>query len=343
MSIHGWSIEEVYETVKGFGFRGRCLTLLLATMHFFFVLAIPVLCCLRVDNLISSSWTVVFTPLWILDVIYYGSLVFLLVFSDGKLYTFCKRLLLLVVQIFIAMKLDGVVDWSLVMVLTPYFTCEVLNLLEVVLGGVLGHQMLVSDSIGASVSQTEGIETERQLLVKAVMRKTGLTLLRIVQALLIGVKVDGSLDGVTWWRVMTPVWLVAAYLFWYPIKKYINSTSANRLLDAVFTAGVIFMLVAPFFLLADRLEGKRLSSFNIVMPWMLLVRDQPNLSLLLQPVHESFVFVVRWEPRSCFCCVRSHWRVLNELFEVAFNLRVGTLKALPTVTTTLPSTWTKSS
>ncbi|ETK82146.1 hypothetical protein, variant 1 [Phytophthora nicotianae CJ01A1] len=271
MSIHGWSIEEVYETVKGFGFRGRCLTLLLATMHFFFVLAIPVLCCLRVDNLISSSWTVVFTPLWILDVIYYGSLVFLLVFSDGKLYTFCKRLLLLVVQIFIAMKLDGVVDWSLVMVLTPYFTCEVLNLLEVVLGGVLGHQMLVSDSIGASVSQTEGIETERQLLVKAVMRKTGLTLLRIVQALLIGVKVDGSLDGVTWWRVMTPVWLVAAYLFWYPIKKYINSTSANRLLDAVFTAGVIFMLVAPFFLLADRLEGKRLSSFNIVMPWMLLM------------------------------------------------------------------------
>ncbi|KAG4047622.1 hypothetical protein PC123_g17027 [Phytophthora cactorum] len=271
MSISGWSIEDVYETVRGFGFRGRCLTLLLATMHFLFVLAIPILCCLRVDNLISSLWAIVFTPLWILDAIYYGSSVFSLVFSDGKLYTFCMQLLLLVVQVFIVMKLDGVVDWSLVLVLAPYFTCDGLNLLEVVVGGVLGHQMLVNDSVGASVSQTEGIETERKLLVKAVMRKMGLTLLRIVQTLLIGMKVDGSLNGATWWCVLTPVWILVAYLFWYPIKKYINSTSAHRLLDAVFTAGVIFMLVAPFFLLADRLEGKRISSFDIVMPWMLLM------------------------------------------------------------------------
>ncbi|KAG7379021.1 hypothetical protein PHYPSEUDO_009153 [Phytophthora pseudosyringae] len=271
MNIRGWSIEAVYETVSGFGFRGRCLTLLLAMLHFFFVLAIPILCCLRVDGLTSSSWALVLTPLWVLDAIYYGSLVFSLVFSDGKVYSFCKELLLLVVQVFIVMKLDGAVDWSLVTVLTPYFTCEVLNLLELVVGAVLGHQMLVNDSVGAGVSQTEGIEAERQLLVKAVMRKTGLTLLRIAQTLLIGMKVDRHLDAITWWRVMTPVWILVVYLFWYPIKKYINSTSAHRLLDAVFTAGVIFMLVAPFFLLADRLEGKRMSSFDIIMPWMLLV------------------------------------------------------------------------
>ncbi|KAF4146039.1 hypothetical protein GN958_ATG04705 [Phytophthora infestans] len=271
MSFQGWSIEDVYETVKGFGFRGRCLSLLLATIHFFFVLAIPILCCLRVDNLISSTWAVVLTPLWILDVIYYGSVVFALVFSSGKLYTFSKQLLLLVVQIFIVMKLDGVVHWSLLAVLTPYFTCDVLNLLEVVIGGVLGHQMLVSDSVGACVSQTEEIETERQLLVKAVTRKTALTLLRIVQALLIGMKVDSSLNGTTWWRVMSPVWILVPYLFWYPIKKYINSTSAHRLLDAVLTVGVIFMLVAPLFLLSTRLEGRRMSSFDIVMPWLLLM------------------------------------------------------------------------
>jgi hypothetical protein len=222
--------------------------------------------------LISNSWALVFTPLWMLDAVYYGSLVFSLLFSDGKLYTLCKELLLLVVQVLIVLKLDGVVDWSLVTALAPYFACETLNLLEVVAGGALGHQMLVNDSVGASVSQTEGIEAERRLLVTAVMRKALLTLLRMAQALLIGMKVDGNLDSTSWWQVMTPVWLLVAYLFWYPVKKYINSTSAHRLLDAVFTAGIIFMLVAPFFLLADRLEGKRMSSFDILMPWMLLVR-----------------------------------------------------------------------
>lgn len=239
-----------------------------------------VLCCLRVDNLISSSWALVFTPWWVLDAIYYGSALFSLLFSDGKMYTLCKELLLLVVQVFIVMKLDGVVDWSLVAVLTPYFTCECLNLLETVAGGVLGHQMLVNDSAGAGTSQTEGIEAERQLLVKAVTRKTGLTLLRIAQAWLIGMKVDGSLEDISWWRVMTPVWILVAYLFWYPFKKYINSTSTHRLLDAVFTAGVIFMLIAPFFLLAERLDGKMMSSFDILMPWMLLVRSFTDLVVL---------------------------------------------------------------
>ncbi|KAL3669471.1 hypothetical protein V7S43_005863 [Phytophthora oleae] len=271
MSIHGWSIEDVYETVRSFGFRGRCLTLLFAMVHFLFVLAFPILCCLKVDHLISNSWTLVFLPVWVLDAIYYGSLLFSLLFSDGKLYAFCKEILLLVVQVFIVMKLDGELDWSLVAVLTPYFTCEVLNLLEVVVGGVLGQQMLVNDSIGAGVSQTEGIEAERQLLMKAVARKSGLTLLRLAQALLIGMKVDGNLERMNWWRVFTPVWILVAYLFWYPIKKYINSTSSHRLLDAVFTAGVVFMLVAPFFLLVDRLEGKEISSFDILMPWMLLM------------------------------------------------------------------------
>lgn len=270
MNVGGWSIEDVHATVSGFGFRGRCLTLLLAMVLFLVVLSIPILCCLRVDNMISSSWTTVFTPLWVLNVIYYGSLLVSVIFSDGKMYTFCKELLLLATQVLIVMKLDGNVHWSFVVVLMPYFTYEILDLIETVIGGVLGHHMLVSDSVGAGVSQTQGIEAERKLLVKAVVRKSALTLLRVVQVVLIGLKVDGSLDGITWWRVMTPVWILAAYLFWYPIKKYINSTSSHRLLDSVLTAGVIFMLLAPLFLLADRLEGKRMSSFDILMPWMLL-------------------------------------------------------------------------
>ncbi|GMF34299.1 unnamed protein product [Phytophthora fragariaefolia] len=227
---------------------------------------------MKVDSLISNSWRVVLAPLWVLNAVYYGSLLFSLVFADGKKYGFVKKLLLLVAQVFIALKLDEVVDWSLVVVLAPYFTYEVLNLLETVTAGVLGHQMLVNDSVGASFSETASIEEERHMLVKAVVRKTVMTLLRITQALLVGMKADGSLDGTNWWRVMTPVWILVVYLCWYPVKKYMNSTSAHRLMDAVFTAGIILVLVAPFFLLADRLEGKKMPLFDIFMPWMLLVR-----------------------------------------------------------------------
>ncbi|KAE8970206.1 hypothetical protein PF002_g28157, partial [Phytophthora fragariae] len=160
MSINGWSVEDVYETVRGFGFRGRCLTLLLAMVHFLFALAIPLLCCLKADELISN----------------------------GKLYAFAKELLLLVVQVFIALKLDEVVHWSLVKVLAPYFAYEALNLLETVAGGVLGHHMLVSDTVGASFTETAAIEEERRMLMKAVGRKTIMTALRIAQAVLIGMK-----------------------------------------------------------------------------------------------------------------------------------------------------------
>lgn len=271
MNFRGRTLQEVYDTVRGFSFRGRCLTLLLAMAHFLFALAIPFLCCLRVDNLISWTWAAVLFPLWVLDAVYYGSALFSLLFADTKLYSFCKELLLLLVQISIVLKLDGDVDWSLVTVLTPYLLCELLNLLEAVAGGVLGHQMLVNDSIGAGVSRTEDIQEERQLLTRAVGRKSMLTLLRMAQALLIGMKVDGSLDDTTWWLILTPVWLHVAYFFWYPVNKYLNSTSSHRLLDAVCTTLVLVVLVLPLFLLAKRLEGDVMSSFDILLPWMILM------------------------------------------------------------------------
>ncbi|CAI5739860.1 unnamed protein product [Peronospora destructor] len=144
---HGYGTN-IYATVSALGFEGRFLTLVLALVHFFFVLAFSILCCLRVNNLILSSWTLVFTPLWILDAMYYESLLSLLVFSDGKLYMLCKNLLLFIMQ--------------------------------AVAGGLLRDQMLVNESVNAGTFQTEDIQTERQLLFKVMVRKTGLTLLRTV-------------------------------------------------------------------------------------------------------------------------------------------------------------------
>ncbi|RLN90301.1 hypothetical protein BBJ28_00021486 [Nothophytophthora sp. Chile5] len=302
MDFRGKSLADLHDTVRGFGFQGRCLTLLLAMLLFGFVLAIPrtsplvlsdvdgsadcgllcgaVLCCLRVDGSISTSWAVLLAPLWVLDAVYYGGLGFSLLLSD-KVYAYCKTLLLLTLQIFLVLKLDGIVNWSLVKVLAPYFAYEVLNLLEALVGAVLGHQMLTNDSVGAGVSQTDGIETERRLLVLAVARKMFLTLLRLAQGVLIGLKVDGSLDSTTWWVVLIPVWLHVAYFFSYPVKKYVNSTAKYPLLDAICTTLVIVVFVMPLFVLALRLEDATFSSFYVVLPWLVLVRPPVGIFICI--------------------------------------------------------------
>ncbi|CAI5741223.1 unnamed protein product [Hyaloperonospora brassicae] len=272
MTTFGWTADVLYTTVSGFGFCGRCFTLVLTLTLFFVVVAFPMLCCLRVDRFISISWTQVFTPLWILDALYYGSALFSLVFSTGELSSFRKKLLLLWAQALLAMKLDGVIHWSLAAALSPCFLYAFLDVLKTVAGGMQTHQRLVANgSIDAESSQTRGAEPERQLLVKAVVLRTGATLLFMAQASLVDMKVNGRLRGTRWWQVMAPVWIFVAYRFCCLVAKYRNAASTDELTDAVLAAGVSFMLAAPLFLLAERLDGKTMSSFVIVMPWMFLM------------------------------------------------------------------------
>uniref|UniRef100_A0AAV1UI53 Uncharacterized protein n=2 Tax=Peronospora matthiolae TaxID=2874970 RepID=A0AAV1UI53_9STRA len=271
MNNHGWSTDALCATVSGFGFRGRCFTLVLALVLFCIALTFPVLCCLRQDGSISVSWMLVFTPLWILDAVYYGYALFSLIFSDVKLFSFCKLLLLLLTQALIVIKLNGVVDWSLLAVLTPYFMYEGLNVLETLAGTVQRYQIPLTDNIEAGALQTESTDTEGWLLAKAVVHKTGFILLPILEASLTEMKVDGRLLGTSWWQIMTPVWILVAYRFCCLVAHYRNSTSTDELTDAVITGGVNFLLAAPFVLLAERLDGKTVSSFVIVMPWMILM------------------------------------------------------------------------
>ena len=235
------------------------------------------LCCLRVDRFIFISWTQIFTPLWILDALYYGSALFSHIFSTGELSSFRKKLLLLLAQALLAMKLDGVIHWSLAAALSPCYLYEFLDVLKTVADGMQTHQRLViNGSIEAESFQTRGAGPERQLLVKAVVLRTGATLLFMAQASLVDMKLYGRLRGARWWQVMAPVWILVASRFCCLVARYRNATSTDELTDAVLAAGVSLMLAAPLFLLAERLDGKPMSSFVIVMPWMFLVRCRPG-------------------------------------------------------------------
>ncbi|KAG7379014.1 hypothetical protein PHYPSEUDO_009146 [Phytophthora pseudosyringae] len=309
----------LFRSMGAFGAKGKCVLILLVSLLFAFFLLIPIFWCLRADSTISWNWAVVCIPLWIVDAIYYCCLGCMYASSDAgmdpedkasekpplyKLYAFLKALLLLVLQVFLALKLNGDLSWTLVEVLIPYFVYDGLNLLEGLAGGVLGYNMLTKNSEGAGVSHTEDIKKRRAALVVAVVRKLILNLARIAQAVLLGLKVDSSLGDASWWLVFIPVWLYVAFFVSFPVRKYFRAKVAAKepksnsprqqnthdaytresvteeedeavskfpLLDALCTILVICALMSPFFILSARLQDGSFSSIYVLLPWLIVV------------------------------------------------------------------------
>ncbi|ETN05540.1 hypothetical protein, variant 3 [Phytophthora nicotianae INRA-310] len=308
----------LFRSMGAFGARGKCVLILLVSLLFGFFLLIPIFWCLRADSTISWNWAVVCIPLWIVDAIYYCCLGCMLASSDAgvdpedtakekpplyKVYAFLKALLLLVLQVFLALKLNGDLSWTLIEVLIPYFVYDGLNLLEALAGGLLGYKMLTKNSEGAGVSHTEDIKKQRAALVVAVLMKVVLNLARIAQGVLLGLKVDGSLDA-SWWVVFIPVWFYVAFFVSFPIRKYFRAKTKAKepksnsprqshthdaytresvteeedeavskfpLLDALCTILVIGALMSPFFILSARLQDGSFSSIYVLLPWLIVV------------------------------------------------------------------------
>ncbi|KAI9917063.1 hypothetical protein PsorP6_018233 [Peronosclerospora sorghi] len=310
----------LFRSMGAFGVKGKFVLILLVSLLFGFFLLIPIFWCLRADATISWNWAVVCIPLWIVDGIYYCCLGFMYTSSSAdadagdkaqkkpavyKLYAFLKALLLLLLQIFLALKLNGDIHWTLIQVLVPLFVYEGLTFLERLAGGVLGYSMLTKKSEGAGVTQTEDIEKQRVALIVAVGKALMLNLALIAQAALLGLKVDNKLGDTSWWLVFTPVWLYAAFFMSFPVRKYIRAKTKTKkakssspreqqthdaftresvteehedeavskfpLLDALCTILVICALMSPFFILSARLETGSFSSIYILLPWLILV------------------------------------------------------------------------
>ncbi|TDH72102.1 hypothetical protein CCR75_001252 [Bremia lactucae] len=307
----------LFRSMGAVGAKGKCILILLVSALFAFFLLIPIFWCLRADATISMNWAVVCIPLWIADAIYYCCLGCVLASSDShadaeeevkrkpplyKLYSFFKALLLLVLQIFIALKLNNDINWTVIEVLVPYFIYDGLNQLQALAGGILGYNMLTKTSEGAGVSQTETITKQRSALVAAVLKKVLLNAARITQAVLLGLKIDGDLKDTSWWLVFIPVWLYIGFFLSFPVRKYVRGktrtpkpepeTSPQQhdaytresvakdedeavakfpLLDALCTISVILALMSPFLILSARLQNGSFSTIFVLLPWLILV------------------------------------------------------------------------
>lgn len=277
--------------------------------------------CLRVDNTVSWNWVLVFLPMWILDAVYFCCLGCVSLSSDAgmdpedrkqkkpglyKLYRFLKQLLLLALQIFIAMKLNHDVSWSVREVFIPYFVFDALSFIETLASGVVGYKAFTTDSAGAGVSTTEAIKEQRTRFVGAIALQLVLTVARLVQGVLVSLKIDGDLGTTSWWLVFLPIWLYLGYFASFPVKRYLRVRAKAKnpkptaesslpthdaytresvpgehdddmgskypLLDVCCTITCIAIVASPYFILTSRLEDGSFSAFYVLLPWFIIVR-----------------------------------------------------------------------
>lgn len=318
-------IEELLNTLLSalgaIGTTGRALLMLGITLLFSFFLIIPIFWCLRVDHTISWSWVTVFTPMWVLDALIYCCLGCSLLFSDsaedpeqpqkktsalGKLYRFLKASLLLVLQIFIAMKLNSDITWNVVEVLLPYYVFDGLSFVETIMKGIMVYQLLTKDSAGAGVSTTENIKQQRADVVTSTLVSLVLIASRLTQGALIALKIDGTLADASWWVVFIPVWVYVAYFCVGPLVQYFklrarkqahmtrkpnepqqeshdaytresvhdedeDLNTRNPFIETFFTLLLIAVLTSPYFILAARLQSGTFSAIYVLLPWLILV------------------------------------------------------------------------
>ncbi|KAG9401119.1 hypothetical protein AC1031_009877 [Aphanomyces cochlioides] len=249
--------------------------------------------CLRADHTVDWSWIQVFIPMWIFDGLYLCSACCSLgskgddssdnddaSSSKATAYTrvlskrfpccncwiltspcslmLLKALLFVTCQIFIAMKLQGTVDWSCVTVLVPYFVLESLLLVE---------KILVGWTLASSMPDAT------PWLVASVVYSCVHTVLRLIFAVLVGLKVDDALSS-SWGLVFLPVWIAIGLSLWSTIRgiqaaaRLAEDNQVDwRSLICIGFGWVIFL--SPFIVLAFRLEGS-FSSMYVLLPWFVL-------------------------------------------------------------------------
>nr|CCA14392.1 conserved hypothetical protein [Albugo laibachii Nc14] len=314
-------LAALFGSLNAVGVKGKCLLMLFIASFFSFFLIIPIFWCLRVNHTVSWDWVVVFIPMWILDSIYYcclGCSYLVPDEEDGetptkapkskvfKLYKFLKSLLLLVLQIFIAMKLNENIEWSVKEVFIPYFVYDGLTLMELVIVGCVNYASLTRQSEGAGVSTTEAIKQQQQMLIRQIGGTLFWNICRLAQAILVATRIDGDLGVTNWWIVFIPLWVCIAYLMWHPIKRFFaarrsqqqkassnsdtkstdlpsydnctreseakepDCSSRSPGVDAFCTLGLIAVISSPFFIMSARLQEGSFSTLYILLPWFII-------------------------------------------------------------------------
>ncbi|OQS06982.1 hypothetical protein THRCLA_00992 [Thraustotheca clavata] len=297
---------------------GKCIIFSFVALFLGFFSTIPLFFCLKIDQDVGWSWLTVFTPMWILDVIFLCCIGCSFIGDDtdihqepedrqskplrllGKTILLVKALLFVAFQVLIAMKLQQSVDWSMHIIMAPYYILEGFYLLEKIVTGILAYSAFVR-ATAADPSSTSGIS--KSDLILDILNSWTMSILRLAFALLIAFKVQDDLSC-SWWLVFIPVWIYVFTLLIPHIQLYVrrrhghvHHSNEEEELGPPSLAGLLCVVVgifcgmSPFFILAYRLQSGEFSSFYVLLPWLIIV------GLILLP----WVLMVLLNIISCFC------------------------------------------
>mmetsp|Transcript_11634 Transcript_11634/g.11666 ORF Transcript_11634/g.11666 Transcript_11634/m.11666 type:complete len:545 (+) Transcript_11634:174-1808(+) len=288
---------------------------------FSIILIGPILFCLKCDGTIPAEWLAIWAPMWGLDLILLIGAGFTLAdnyeppVEEGeeptpkepflfKLFMAIKTVLFVLMQVFILMRLDNRVNWSLFIVFIPWFLWEAASAVSWLPKAIKQvskpedssqNGMLNADEdeqhMQAYAAETKYYE---DLMHQLVARKTLIVqVLRIWQLVFIAIKTDGHQPW-DWGLVLLPIWLyfLVQLGFGYLLHRWGTSLNTDIDVPTVLSNGgevdpmvmirhqhsmelkaqavaMIFFQIVPLYmalLLVIRLQIVSFSTFIILLP-----------------------------------------------------------------------------
>ena len=304
----------------------RAKIALMVALIFAIILLEPILFCLKCDNRISSLWLAIWAPMWGVDFILLASAVLLLMDKNErpteedqeppekiplpyKLYNLWQTLLFLLAQIFILMRLDARVRWSLNSVFAPWYAWESCMILTKL---IPSFKPIPKPNLDANTDDIQGLDEEKvihrlteateyyeRVNTQITARKSiAVGCLRIWFGVFLAYQVDHDKPW-SWGLVFLPVWIyfVLQFAVAYTLRRWGLSLVSGLDLEAILAAraeidpmtmlkiqhgqelaaagfaGYLFQ-IAPIFMLVlvvVRLEGVDVSTFVIILPVYLAI------------------------------------------------------------------------
>eukprot|EP01041_Mallomonas_annulata_P005019 gene5019-10043_t len=305
----------------------RAKIALLVSLIFAIILLEPILFCLKCDATIKSEWLAIWAPMWGVDFILLASAWLFLTdkyqppTEEGeepaeqspmhlKIWNFIQTCLFILMQIFILMRLDERVDWSLFAVFAPWFAWEFMNCTSSILKAIKHIPKPNEESQQKSMLNLEEEETGIQMIVQEseyyektmeqflARKELIVCLLRCWQAVFLALKLSTNGDW-DWGLVLLPIWVYFALQLGssYYLRRWGQSLIHGIDVEAIMSnggevdpvtmlhvqhgqelhaagfAGVIFQIVPLYMaiLLVIRLQTTTFSVFIILIPIYLAI------------------------------------------------------------------------
>jgi len=220
------SPSDVWKALSRVGKRERAVALLVLLSFVGAVLSPTILMSLKWDSQLNCHWSVVFAPLWVLQA---AALVFLLrcmdvpppkedeadwddeakaMYKEQKAQMLVTKLssgfvivLYMLLQLFVALQLEGAISWSWFCVLLPWATLEVYFLVWRIVGARSTWAM--ADPKAAMEATLLGGSGHSVKFYKFLAAQLGWGLVRIATFVLVAARADGRFKG-SWFLCLIP-------------------------------------------------------------------------------------------------------------------------------------------